>query len=154
GLAVAQGLELLDRDLRHPGRGGLGNDTAKRFVIDQLRNGRVRTADDTVGIFAQLELSKTHPQSVDQEEAPDQRLSTAENELDRLSRLNDAEQPRQDPEDSPLRAGGHESRRRRLRVETPVARALLRPEHRCLPFETKDRSVDVRLAGEDAGVVD
>src|SRR5262249_47973767 len=47
----------------------------------------------------------------------------------------------------------HEPGRRRFRIETAVARTLLRPEDTRLTFEAKDRAVDVWLARQHARVV-
>ena len=48
-------------------------DTAKLVVIDQLADGRVVTANRTLGIAAQLHLAKLHFQRVENQQSPDER---------------------------------------------------------------------------------
>ena len=88
------------------------------------------------------------------QQAPDERLAFAENQLDDLRRLDHADQPGQDAEHAALRAGRNEARRRRFRVEAAVARTLFGRKDTRLAFKAKNRTVGVRLAGEHAGVID
>src|SRR5215471_1769604 len=127
---VAQRLQLLDADLRNAvgGGGGLRLDPAEGLIVHELRHGRVWPADDALGVLAELQLSEAHGERVHEEEPSDQRVAGIEDQLDRLGRLDHSQEPRQDPEDSPFRAGRDEPRRRRLGIEAAIARPLLRPE--------------------------
>src|SRR3989454_6181238 len=86
-------------------------------------------------------------------EARDQRVAFAEEEFDRLARLNRSHDPREDAEDAALRARGHEPGRRRFRIEAAVARPLRREEDARLTFEPEDRPVDVRFVQEDGRII-
>src|SRR6201989_1194992 len=79
-----------------------------------------------------------------QDHRADERLADAEAELERLARLERADDPRQDAEHATFGAARRELRRRRLREEAAVAGALVRLEHRGLPLEAVDRAVDER----------
>ena len=107
----------------------------------------------TAGILPQLQLAEAHPEGVDEEEAPHERLAPAQDELDRLGRLHDADEAGQDPEYAALRAGGHQARGRWLRVQAAVAGPLARREDAHLSLEPEDRPVDVGPPREDARVV-
>ena len=76
-------------------------------------------------------------QRVHQDEPAHERFPDAEHELDRLGRLDHAEKARENSQDSALGAGRHETRRRRLGVETAVARALRRPKTDACPSNRK-----------------
>ena len=78
----------------------------------------------------------------------------AEDQLDRLGRLDAADEPGQDAEHAALGATRHLARRWRLGIEAAVARPAGRVEHRRLAVEAEDAAVDVRLAQQHAGVVD
>src|SRR5262245_53761526 len=156
GSAVAQGLQLFDRDLGNAGSrsGGLRQNAAEGFVVDEPGYRRVRTTNDAVRILLELQLPKPYSQSVDQEKPADERIAAAKNQLDRLGGLNDAEKTRKDSQNAPFGARGNETRGRRLGVETAIAGTFCRPEDGRLPFESEDRGIDVGLTREDAGVVD
>jgi hypothetical protein len=68
--------------------------------------------------------------------------------------LHHAHQPRKDAKHSPFRAGWNQSGRRRLRIQAAIAGAFLGGKHAGLAFEAKDRTVNIGLAGEHAGIVD
>src|SRR6202035_1443156 len=141
---VEAGLDLL----------GLGRDAAELLVVDELVLGGVLGADGAGGVLLELELAEAHLQSVEEQQAADERLADADDELDRLVRLESADDPRQHPEDPALGAGGDEAGRRRLGEEAAVAGTPGAPEDRHLALEAEDRPVDVGLARKDAGVVD
>src|SRR5690606_26793564 len=105
-------------------------------------------------IAPQLELAETHPERVVDEEAADEGLTGAEDDLDGLGGLDHPDDAGEDAEDTALRAARHEAGRRRLRVEAAIARAALRREDAGLPLEAEDAAVGVRLAEQHAGVVD
>src|SRR5262249_40681767 len=111
-------------------------------------------ADRAVGILAQLELAEFHLQRVVNHEAPDERLADAGDQLDRLGRLDDADHAGKDAEHSALRAARDQSWWRRLRIQAPVARTVLGRKHRSLALEAEDAAVRVRLAEQDARVID
>ena len=96
---------------------------------------------------------KVAVERVEQQQPADQRLADAERELERLVRLERADDAGQDAEHAALGARRRELRRRRLRVEAAVARALVGLEDRDLALEAVDRAVDDRDAVPDGGVV-
>ena len=117
-LGVEFALELLDGDLRDAvddrgvgdglvagdfERADLGGlcDAAELVVVDQLGDGRVRAADGAVGVLAQLEGAEVHAERVDQQQAADERLADAEDELDDLGGLDDADRPGRMPRTPP-----------------------------------------------------
>ena len=61
--------------------------------------------------------------------------------------------PGSTPSTPPSAQLGTRPGRRRLRIQAAVARAVLRREHRRLPFEPEDAAVGVRLAEQHARVV-
>ncbi len=147
-------LQLLRRDLGDAiGRRG-ARDAAERGVIDEPVLGRLWRAEHALRVLVQLQLPERHRARVVEEEPADERLADADNELDRLGRLEGPDDPGEHAEDAGLRARRDELGRRRLGVQAPVARtgACVKDAH--LALEPVDRAVDVRLAEEDAGVVD
>src|ERR1700678_145338 len=55
---------------------------AKLLVINQLGHGGMRAASRAIRILAQLELAEAHVQRVHQQQAPDERLALAQDQLD------------------------------------------------------------------------
>src|SRR5207249_2620277 len=47
--------------------------SAELLIVDELRHGRVRAADGTLGVLAELELAEAHAERVEQEEPSDER---------------------------------------------------------------------------------
>ena len=74
---------------------------AELLVVDQRRDGRVRAAHRAVRILAQLQLAELHPQRVEQQEPADQRLADAEDQLERLGRLDQPMMPGSTPSTPP-----------------------------------------------------
>ena len=99
-------------------------DAAELVVVDELGDRRVGAADGAVGIFAQLQGAEAHAESIDQQQAADQRLADAENQLDGLGRLDDADEAGQNTKHAAFGAGGNKARRWRLRVEAAIAGAF------------------------------
>src|ERR1700712_3597687 len=99
---------------------------AEAFVVDVLGDGRVLAADRAGLVLAQLERAEGHLERVVHQEATNQRVALAEDQLEHLGGLHDADDARQDAQYASLGAGRREVRRRRLRVEAAVAGALLR----------------------------
>src|SRR5689334_20539034 len=110
-------------------------------------------AHRALGIAAQLQLAETHVEGVIQQQAADEWLPDAQNQFDRLRRLNQADDAGEYTEYAPLGAARHETWRRRFRVEAAIARTTRYAEHRRLSFEAEDAAVRVRLAEQNAGVV-
>ena len=113
----------------------------------------MRSAGRAIGILAQLEFAELHVQRIDQQQPADQRLALAQNQLDDFGGLHHADQPGQNAQHSTFGAGRNQSRRWRLGIEAAVARTFLGGEDAGLSFEAENRSVDVGLAGQHAGVV-
>src|SRR5258708_2980308 len=83
-------------------------DAAELVVVDQLLD-LVGSAGWAAWIFAQLERAEVHAQRVDEEQAADERLADAEDELDDLGGLDDSDQAGQDAEDAAFGAGGDQA---------------------------------------------
>ena len=81
-------------------------------------------------------------------------VADAEQDLERLVGLEQAEDARHDAEHAGHGAAGGELGRRRGRVQAAVARALVRDEGRQLALEPEDAGVDDRDAGRDRRVVE
>src|ERR1051325_4204450 len=120
-------------------------DSAELFIIYQLRNRRVLTTHRTLRILSQFELAKLHRPRIKHQQSIDQEIFRAENNLDRFVRLDRTDDPWQHTEHTALRARGHQTRRRRFRIQTAIARTLLRTEDTCLPFKPEARTVNVSL---------
>ncbi len=106
-------------------------------------------------VAAQLELPELHPQRVVGEQAAVEGVAPAEQELDRLRRLDDADDARQDPQHPRLLAARREVGRRRLGVEAAVAGpSAPGDEGGHLPLEAEDGAVHHGLVHEHGGVVD
>ncbi len=73
--------------------------------------------------------------------------------FDGLGCLQCADDPGQHAEDSTFGARGNQSGRRRLRIQASIARPAGIAEYADLPLEAENRTVDVRLAEENASVV-
>ena len=131
----------------------LAANSAKLVVVDQLGDGRMRSADRAIGVLAQLEFAELHVQGIDQQQPADQRLALAQNQFDDFSRLHHADESGQNAQHSTLGAGWNQPGRWRLGIEAAVARAFFGCEHAGLPFEAENRTVDIRLAGKHAGVI-
>ena len=99
------------------------------LVSLQLEDRWTVAADRALGITRQLQLPEAHAERVIDDEPADQRLADAEKQLDRFGRLDRADDPGQDAEDACFGAARHEARRRRFRVQAPIARSVLRREH-------------------------
>ena len=69
-------------------------------------------------------------------------------------RLNHADQSGQNAQHSTFGAGRNKARRWRLGIQAAIAWAIFGGKDAGLAFEAENRAVDVRLAGEHAGVVD
>ena len=127
---------------------------AELDVVDVLGDRRVVAADRAVGVAAHRDLVERRPERVEEEQSPGERVAAAEDELERLVRLERADDPGQHAEDAALRAARRELGRRRLREEAAVARAARRGvEHRDLALEAEDRAVHDRDAAPHGGVV-
>ena len=85
---------------------------------------------------------------------PDQRLAEAEQDLDRLERLDRPDDAGQHAEHAGLGAARGELGRRRLGHHVAVGRALLRMEHADHALEAEDRAVHDGDAELHAGVVE
>src|SRR5207248_7316259 len=89
--------------------------SAKLFVINRRKDGRIFTANRTLGIASEVKFPEFHSQRVEVEKTFDERLTDADDQLDRLNRLQHPDNARQDAEHSRLRAVWYCVRRRRLR---------------------------------------
>jgi len=101
-----------------------------------------------------LTSRKSDAERVVGQEPPDQGLAHPDQELDGLRRLDHADHAWEHAQDPGLASAGHEPRRRRRRVQAPIARALVGGEDRGHALELEDGAVDIGLARQVAGVVD
>src|SRR6266849_6191362 len=128
-------------------------DAAKLVVIDELVYQAIRAAHRASFIFAQLQLAELQRHGVEQQQTAGERITFAENQLDGLHGLQRADNSRQYAKHAAFGATGHQARRRRLRIQASVARAIGHAEDGHLPFKAENRAVDIGLAEKDAGVV-
>src|SRR3972149_3550846 len=109
-------------------------------------------AHRTLRIPPDLDLPKLERQGVEEEQAIDQRVSRAQEELDRLQCLQAPDEAAQAPQDTRLRAARHEPGRGRGRIEAAVA-ALSGDKDRHLPLKAEDAAIHHRLLQEVTGVI-
>src|SRR5215471_2289265 len=114
---------------------------------------RIGSAYRAIGILAQLQLPELHSQGVKQHQAADQRIAFPYYQLDCLDRLDHSDYAGQHAKDTSFGTARHQTRRRRLGVQTSVARPLLGIENGGLSFAPEYRTVNTRLAQQHAGVV-
>ena len=150
--ASCDGRDLGNRTLRRGVRSRSLTHAAELLVVDELRD-LVRAARGALRILAQVERAKAHAQRIHEQQPSGEALSDSEDELERLGRLNRADDSRQHAEHAALGAARNESRRWRLAEETAIARRICGREHRCLSLEAIDAAVHVRLAEQHARVV-
>ena len=112
------------------------------------------SAERAVRVFAQAQFAEAHRQGIDQQQAADERIAGAENQLDDLGGLDYAKQSRQNAEHAAFGAGRHQAGRRRLGIEAAIAGAVFGGEDRGLPFEAENRRINIGFAAEHAGIVD
>ena len=107
-----------------------------------------------MSIAPQVQLSKFNLERIEVEQASNQRLAYADDQLDGLNCLQQANDPRQNAEHARLRAVRDCVWRRRLWKKAPVARpAQVRRKHSRLPLEPEYRAVHVGFSGENTDVV-
>ena len=104
------------------------------------------TADRALRIATQMHLTEALLERVVEEVTTDERLADPEQQLDRFRRLERADDSRQYPENSGLRARWRELGRRGLGKEAPVARTIEGLEDGDLSLEAKDGSMHDRDA--------
>src|SRR5436190_1954644 len=155
--AVELGLYLfyVDLTLAHLGllRRRLLRHAAELMIIDQFRDGAMVAADGALGILAELQLAELHAEGVVEHEASDEGLADAEDQLDGLGRLDEADRAGEDAENAAFGAARNEARGWRLGIEATVAGAALIGEDGRLTLEAENGAVDVGLAKQDAGVI-
>src|SRR6185436_17358266 len=131
-------------------------DLSELVVIDELDvlGPLALAAHRALRIARTLELAELHRQSVEVQLAPRQRLALAQQHLDRLGRLQRADDAAEHAQHARLLARRRHVRGRRLRVEATVAGTFERQERGHRPLEAIDAAVDQRLAQLQRGVVD
>src|SRR5260370_33103603 len=111
-------------------------DSAELLVVDQLGDRPVRAAGGAIGILAQLQFAELHAEGIDQQQSSGERIALPQNQLDGLGRLNHADEPRQNPENSAFRARRHQAGRWRLGIETAIAWSFFGRDHASLGLKT------------------
>src|SRR6185503_9534363 len=81
---------------------GLPRAGAELDVVDVLGDRRVVAADGAVRVAADRDLAQLRRERVEEEQAPHERLTDAERELQRLVRLQRADDPGEDAEHAAL----------------------------------------------------
>src|SRR5437870_1074107 len=95
--------------------------SAKLFVINRRKDGRIFTANRTFWIASQIKLSKFDLERIKVEQASDKRFTDAHNQFDRLDCLQHSDNPRQDTEHACFRTIRHAVRWWRLWKQAAVA---------------------------------
>ena len=101
--------------------GALPPAEAEPLVVLVASDRRVLAARWASRVTAVAELAEGEPERGVDEQAAPERLALAEEQLQRLGRLQDADEARQDAEAPRLGAGGREVRRGWRREQAPVA---------------------------------
>src|SRR5579884_3116546 len=127
---------------------------AELDVVDVVGDRRLVAAHGAVGPPLDAHLVELRRERVEEEQPADQRLADPERQLERLVRLQRADDARQHAEHAALGARRRQLRRRRLREEAAVAGPLTRLEDRHLALEAVDRAVHDRDVVPDGRVVD
>src|SRR5262245_17893084 len=127
---------------------------AELDVVDVLGDRRVVAAHGAVRVAAHGHFVERRSERVEEQEPPGEGVASVEDQLERLVRLDRADDSGEHAEDTALGAARRELRRRRLREEAPVARTYARVEERDLPLEAEDRAVYDGDAAPDGRVVD
>src|SRR2546430_10169015 len=109
--------------------------------------------DRTIGISFERHLTELHLPAVEEQEPGNEWVTEPDDQLDRFQRLQRTDDSRQHAEHAALGARWYEVGRRRLRVEPPIARSLLRVEDRDLTVESENRAVNHGLAEQHARVI-
>src|SRR4029077_12728712 len=148
-------LQFFHADFRNSGahRLFLSSHSTEFFVIDEFSHSGVSSANHAIRILAQLEFAELHAQRIHQQQPPDQRLAAAKNQLNGFRRLDQAYQAGQNAEHAALGARRHKPWRWRLRIQAAIARSVFGRKNTGLAFEPENRSINVGLAGEYAGVI-
>src|SRR5215204_5020750 len=108
---------------------------AELDLVDVIGDGGILSADGTRGVAAQGNLGESRLEGVEEEEPAHERLADPKCKLERLARLERADDAGEDAEHAAFGAARGELGRRRLRKEAPVARALVGLEHGRLALE-------------------
>src|SRR5438876_6010536 len=128
--------------------------SAKLFVINRRKDGRIFAANRTFWIASQIKLSKFDVERIKVEQASDERFADAHNQFDRLDCLQHSDNSRQDTEHSRFRAVRYAVRWRGLWKQAAIAwPAQVRREHRCLSLKTEDGAIDIRFACKNTDVI-
>src|SRR5579862_2483451 len=95
---------------------------AEKFVvINELVDGAILTAHRAIRILAQLEFTELHAQRIKKEQAADQAVARAQNQLDGFHGLNGSDDARQHAEHAAFCARRHQAWRRRFGIQATVA---------------------------------
>src|SRR6266478_2836680 len=127
---------------------------AKLLVVDQFMNCRVLATDRAIRVLAHLEFAKSHFQSIETDQSPDERLTRPKDELHCLDRLHYTDHSRQYPKHAALGTTGNHSGRRRLGKHTPIAGTTeVWGKNGALTIKPENRSVNVWLLRQNTNVV-
>src|SRR5580658_1335338 len=110
-------------------------------------------AERALRIFAQLEFAEAHGERVEEQQTAHERFTDADDELQRLGRLNRADDSGKHAEHAAFGARGDEARRRRLWIQAAIAGAIGITEDGYLAFEAENGAVNIGFSEEDARVV-
>src|SRR5712691_10393965 len=96
-----------DKDLDTDGGRFRRVESAELLVVEELGDSWMRAAEWTIGIAPDADLAEPHGQRIIQHQASNQRLSLADQELDRFRRLDEPNHPGQHTQDPDLTARRH-----------------------------------------------
>src|SRR5260370_1390666 len=104
-------------------------------------------------IAEEAQFTEIASQSVIGHQATNQRLANAKQEFDGLCRLQQTDDAGQYAQNSCLCATWRQLWRRRLRIETAIARPFVRLEDGQLALEAEDAAMNDRFIGNQGGVL-
>src|SRR5438132_5490078 len=147
---IQTAFELIDRGFgevgrRRRGRRLLAAHAAELFVVNELGDGGLIAAHRALRVAANLEFLEGHLQCIVQQQPAYEGRAVAEQEFDRLGRLDAPNQSGENAQYSAFGTTRHLARRRRLGIKAAIAWPLGWMEYRCLAVETKNAAIDVRL---------
>src|SRR5580704_18647034 len=107
-------------------------------VINQLRHRWMLAAHRAVRILPQFEFAEAHREGIKEKQAPDERLSLANDELQGFGGLNGSNNSGQNSQHAAFGARWHQSRGRRLGIQAAITRPVGITEDGYLSFEPED----------------
>lgn len=124
------------------------------MVWVKVRDGGAVTAEGTVRVSGELDLSKAHLQSVIDQKPSQERGADSQDPLDGLGGLSDANDAGQDPQHARFVSAGDQARGGRQGKKAAIAGPSPLVKYGSLSFELKDASIDQGLGSEITGIIE